>query len=294
MMNYLHVTASLYAIIARMAADAPTSAAPAGKPRKVSSKKPANPQQGDHDSGLNGAVKAAAEQPEQPESIEPLDGAEGLPDEAQAAPAPTASQAADPLDDELASAIAPEGEDVELSEADLAPPTYRSLPRRTSPPKMVPFRVFPREVGYKTIYMLAVDREAQEEGDVDTRPLNKSVRVALTNHPIAQKQVRRYEIRLGVTSLGRPFFFEMNLEDSRTWGQTRRDLVAIAETKWVFSTNDRSLGYIPHDSDHEGDPALPTQSFEELFLLTYKPALITSMAHPVIRRMALRKIKSKP
>ena len=249
------------------------------------------------DPGLDSAIEATeakkAKNTAESAAEMTLDRAESLPDEAEPAPESTPSQEAASLDDELASAVAPEDEDVELSEEDLAPPTYRSLPRRTSPPKMIPIRIFPKSVGSKTIYMVAITREAQEEGDQDTYPLTKSVRVSLAGHPIFQKKIRRFEIRLGVTSLGRPFFFEINLDDSGIWGQTRRDLVVDAEARWVVVTSDRSMGYISHPSDHEGDPVQPEQEFDELYQLTYKPALITSTAHPVIKRGALRKAKAK-
>jgi hypothetical protein len=238
-------------------------------------------------------VEAEGAEPEEPAAETTLDRAESLPDEAQPAPEPTPSQDAASLDDLLASAVAPEDEDVDLSEEDLGPPHYTSIPRRTAPPKMIPFRIFPKSVGSMTIYMLSVNRDAQEDGDLDTYPLSQSVRVALTSHPVFQKQIRRFQIRLGVTSLGKPFFLEVNLDDPGVYGRTRRDLVAVAESKWIFVTSDRSTGYTPHDSDHEGDPVLPEQEFAELYQLTYKPPLISSLSHPIIKRGALRKAKPK-
>jgi hypothetical protein len=222
-----------------------------------------------------------------------LDRSEGLPEEVQDAPETPPSQDAPSLDDLLASAVAPEDEDVELSEEDLGPPHYTSIQRRTSPPRMVPIRIFPKAVGSVTVYMLTVNRDAQSEGDQDTYPLTKTVRINLTRHPVFQKQIRRFQVRLGVTSLGKPFFLEINLDDQGIWGTTRRDIVAIAETQWILISSDRSTGYVHHPSDHDGDPVLPEQSFEELYSLTYKAPLISSLSHPVIRRGALRKVKPK-
>jgi hypothetical protein len=157
---------------------------------------------------------------------------------------------------------------------------------------MIPIRIFPKSVGSMTIYMLQVNRDAQSDGDQDTYPLSKSVRVSLTRHPVFQKQIRRFQIRLGVTSLRKPFFLEVNLDDSGIWGQTRRDLVTMAETQWTLVSSDRSGGYISHPSDHEGDPVLPEQSFTELYQLTYKSPLISALSHPVIKRGALRRAKA--
>jgi hypothetical protein len=241
---------------------------------------------GGADPGLGGAVSAV-------EDETTLDRAESFPDEAEPAPEPAGSQEAKSLDELLASAAAPEDEDVDLSEEDLGPPQYTSLPRRTAPPKQVPFRIFPLSEGSKTLYMLALNRDAQEDNDQDTYPLAQAVRVALTSHPVFQKHIRRFQIRLGVTSLARPFFLEVNLDDQGVYGRTRRDLVTVAESEWILVSSDRSTGYSHHPSDHEGDLVKPAQDFEELFLLTYKSILITSTSHPVIKRGALRRAKPK-
>lgn len=218
-----------------------------------------------------------------------LDRAESLPHETQPAPEPTLSQDAVALDDLLATAIAPDDEDVDLSEAELGPPRYTTVPRRTSPPRMIPIRVFSKTVGSVTVYMLSVAREAQDDGDQDTYLLGQSVRIQLAGHPAFQKHIRRYQIRLGVTSLGRPFFLEVNLDDQGVWGQSRRDLVARAETEWVMVSSDRSTGYVYYPADHFDDPTLPEQGFAELYQLTYRSSLIGSLDHPIIKRGALRK-----
>jgi hypothetical protein len=222
-----------------------------------------------------------------------FDRAESLPDQTQPAPEPTPSQAAVDLDDALASAIAPDDEDVDLSEAELGPPRYTTVPRKISPPRMIPIRIFPKAAGSMTVFMLSVAREAQDDGDQDTYPLGQSVRVQLAGHPAFQKHIRRYQIRLGVTSLGRPFFLEVNLDDQGIWGQSRRDLVARAETEWVMVSSDRSTGYVYYPADHFDDPVMPEQGFAELCQLTYKPCLIGSLDHPIIKRGALRKTAKK-
>jgi hypothetical protein len=215
--------------------------------------------------------------------------AESLPDETLAPPdLPTVQDAAD-LDDLLSSAIAPDDEDVDLAEMELGPPHYAILPRRTSPPQMVPFRIFPKSVGATTVYMLSLKREAQDDGDLDTYLVSQPVRVGLVGHPVLQKHIRRFQIRLGVTSLGKPFFLEVNLDDHGVYGQSRRDLVVTAETRWVIVSSDRQAGYLYHDADHFDDPLAPEQSFEELYRLTYKTCLIASLEHPVIKRSRLRK-----
>ena len=96
--------------------------------------------------------------------------AESLPDEAQAAPEPPPLQEAADLDELLSSAIAPDDEDVDLAEAELGPPSYVTVLRRTSPPQMIPIRIFPKSVGVATVYMLSLKREAQDDGDLDTIP----------------------------------------------------------------------------------------------------------------------------
>jgi hypothetical protein len=219
--------------------------------------------------------------------------AESLPDETQAAPELPPPQEADDLDELLSSAVAPDDEDVDLAEMELGQADYSVLTRRTSPPQMIPIRVFPKSTGSATVYLLTVKREAQAEGDLDTYLIGQSVREKLAGHPVFQKAIKRFQIRLGVTSLGVPFFLEVNLDDHGIWGQSRRDLVLVAETKWVTVTSDRQAGYRHWDSDHFEDPIELKQSFEELYKLTYKPCFITALDHPVIKRGMLRKA-SKP
>jgi hypothetical protein len=162
-----------------------------------------------------------------------FDRAESLPDVAQAAPEPTPSQEAIDLDSEFASAVAPEDdEDVDLNEDVLGEPRYSVIDRRTTPPKMVPFGIFPKVEGVtKTVFLLAVDRGARDKGESDTYLLSEKVRVHLAGHPVIQKQIRRYQIRLGKTSLGTPFFMEVNLDDQGVWGASRRNVVALAEAQ---------------------------------------------------------------
>jgi hypothetical protein len=251
------------------AGPAPSEAKPAAKGAKTKARKPST----------------------EPEPETTFERAESLPDETLAAPEPPPLGDADDLDDLLASAIAPDDEDVDLAEAELGQPDYSVLARRTSPPQMIPIRVFPKSVGATTVYLLTVKREAQAEGDLDTYLLSQPVREKLAGHPVFQKAIRRFQIRLGVTSLGTPFFFEINLDDHGIWGQSRRDLVAIAETRWVTVTSDRQAGYRHWDSDHFEDPVELKQSFEELYKLTYRACLITTLDHPVIKRGMLRKAK---
>jgi hypothetical protein len=219
--------------------------------------------------------------------------AESLPDETQAALEPSPLQEAPDLDDLLSSAIAPDDEDVDLDLTELGPHHYGLLPRRTSPPQMVPFRIFPKSAGAMTVYMLQLKREAQDDGDLDTYLVSQPVRAGLAGHPVFQKHIRRFQIRLGVTSLGNPFFLEVNLDDHGIYGQTRRDLVAVAETKWIIASSDRQAGYRHHPADQLDDPVVPEQGFEELYKLTYTPCLIASLDHPVIRRGALHKTAKK-
>jgi hypothetical protein len=236
------------------------------------------------------SAKAKARKP--PPSVEPettFDRAESLPGETMAASESPPLQEADDLDELLCSAIAPDDEDVAVAEMELGQPDYSILPRRTSPPGMIPIRIFPKSVGAMTVYLLAVKREAQAEGDLDTYLISQPVRERLAGHPVFQKAIRRFQIRLGVTSLGAPFFLEVNLDDHGIWGQSRRDLVAVAETKWLTVTSDRQAGYRHWDSDHFEDPVELKQSFEELYKLTYRPCLITTLEHPVIKRGMLRK-----
>jgi hypothetical protein len=155
----------------------------------------------------------------------------------------------------------------------------------------VPFRILKKNEATKTLYMLVLPQEAQDEGDQDTYALTPTTRAHLESHPAFRKQIKRFQIRLGVTSLAKPFFLEVNLDDHGVWGQSRRDLAAIAEIQWVFAASDRGTGYSHHPSDHEGDPVYPEQGYEELFNLTYKNCVINSVDHPIIKRSALRKAK---
>jgi hypothetical protein len=219
--------------------------------------------------------------------------AESLPDEAQAAPDPTPSQEAANLDDEFASAVAPEDdEDLDLNEDALGPPQYTVVERRTTPPKMIPFRIFPKVEGVtKTVYMLAVDRGAQDEGELDTYLLSDKVRVHLASHPVFQKQIRRYQIRLGMTSLGKPFFLEINLDDHGAWGTSRRNVAERAEREWTLARSQGREGYVSWPADHYDDLAMPEQGYEELYNLSYRPCFIAGLNHPVIVRGSLKKAK---
>ena len=158
--------------------------------------------------------------------------ADSLPDETLAAPEPTPSQEADDFDALLESALAPDDEDVDL-EAEMGPPRFITVSRKTAPPRMIPIRIFPKTAETKTVYMLCVSREAQGDDDQDTYLLSQPVRQLLVGNPAFQRRVRRFQIRLGMTSLGRPFFLEVNLDDPGIWGQSRRDLVARAEAEWI-------------------------------------------------------------
>jgi hypothetical protein len=271
---------SMYAVATRMAADMPVS------PDKGNGEDIGPPPPELEKSAPKRKRKAKGNGAE-----ETLNRAESLPEEAAPAPEQLPSQDAPSLDELLASAVAPEDEDVNLSEEDLGPPLYGPLTRRTSPPQTIPFRILPRTYGYRTIYMLGLKREAQMDGDLDTYPLTETVRKGLMFHPVFQKGVKRFEVRLGVMFPSKPFFFEINLDDSGIYGQTRRDLVVRAEKGWVISTSDRTTGYTPHDADVEIDLIIPTQTFEELYPLTYGPPLLKSLDHSVIKRGALRKAK---
>jgi hypothetical protein len=290
MLKKLHENASLHTLVAMMAADTPVSPAPGNGQDPTP---PAAPNRHDRRASKAKAAKAAKAKPAAETT---LDRAESLPEEVEPAPKTPPSQDAPSLDELLASAAAPEDEDVDLSMEDLGPPIYGPLTRRTAPPQMVPFRILPREYGYKTIYMLRLKREAQMDGDLDTHPLVDTVRKGLMHHPTFQKGVKRFEVRLGVTSLAKPFFFEINLDDSGVYGMTRRDVVAKAEKEWVICTSDRSTGYTGHGADVEGDPdpVIPTQTFDELYTLAYAAPLIKSTDHPLIRRGALRRAAPKP
>ena len=63
-------------------------------------------------------------------------------------------------------------------------------------------------------------------------------------------------------------------------GAVCRELVAIAGNRWVTVTSDRETGYWHWDIDHFEDPVELKQSFEELYQLSYRPCLITTLDHP--------------
>jgi hypothetical protein len=241
----------------------------------------------------NSGESPGPETTQAPEPETTFDRAKSLPDEALAAPGMTPSQEAPDLDDEFASAVAPEDDDVDLNEDVLGPPRYTVVERRTTPPKMVPFRIFPKEEGVtKTVYMLAVDRGAQDEGELDTYLLSEKVRVHLASHPVFQKQIRRYQIRLGMTSLGKPFFLEINLDDHGVWGTSRRNVAERAEMEWTLARSQGREGYVSWPADHYDDLSMPEQGYLELYNLSYKPCFISGLNHPVILRGAFKKAKN--
>jgi hypothetical protein len=226
-----------------------------------------------------------------PEPEVTFDRAESLPDEAQAAPEMTPSQEATNLDELIDAAVAPEDEDAG-GDYESGPPQYVVLQRQTRPPKAIPFCSLPKAQGSKTVYLLTVDRQARGEGELDTYLVSQGVYKALKAHPVFQRQIKRFLIRLCATSLGVPFFFEINLDDHGVWGATRRGLGERAEGEWVLATaGDMSTGYVRLPSAYSEEPVFPMQTFNELYTSTYKTCFIQTLDHPVIKRGALRKAK---
>ena len=188
--------------------------------------------------------KAKAKADAAPETT--FERAESLPDETQAAPELPPLQEAEDLDDLLSSAIAPDDEDVALAEMEMGPPDYPALTRRTSPPRWSQSASSRRASGSMTVYLLTVKEGGA--GRRRSRHVSAQSKLCARSWPDIRSFKRPFaasRFGLGVTSLGVPFFLEVNLDDHGIWGQSRRDLVAIAETKWVTVTSDRQAGYLP-------------------------------------------------
>jgi hypothetical protein len=71
------------------------------------------------------------------------------------------------------------------------------------------------------------------------------------------------------------------------WARSAREAAELAMTKWIRLKANMSLGaYEIHVAESEmADPVWPDLSFTELLRIAYRDRMITSLDHPVVKRL---------
>jgi len=105
-------------------------------------------------------------------------------------------------------------------------------------------------------------------------------------------EVRRVEIRLGVTMQGTAFLWPVPLPPAEradnSWNATARTAADWAETDWVRMTPNMSAQHydVLVSQTAAADPVWPDKSLGELLTIAFgNGRLIDSLEHPVIRRL---------
>jgi hypothetical protein len=92
--------------------------------------------------------------------------------------------------------------------------------------------------------------------------------------------------RQGVISL---WPVKLTAPDSKRndWARSAREAAELAMTKWIRLKANMSLGaYEIHVAESEmADPVWPDLSFTELLRIAYRDRMITSLHHPVVKRL---------
>lgn len=105
------------------------------------------------------------------------------------------------------------------------------------------------------------------------------------------QEVRPKLLYTGITRDGSVFLWPVNVpgEDGRldTWSQSAHAAAKLAEQGWVRLVANRSLGaYDLFQATNIADePAWPELSFEEIVNLAFRDRLISSLDHPVVKRL---------
>jgi hypothetical protein len=264
-MTALYNTSSPFAIVARMAADAPVSpdrgngedTSPPPELKRAAPKR---------------KVKAAEERPP-------------LPDETEPAPElPKGKRTA--RDYDVSDIIADDSAEDEFSET--VPTAIRITTRL---PKARYIQAHP--TFQMTVYTIKLDEEDQRPGRLDTFVLVKKF-VPYVEEEL-EYRVTKMTVLLVVTLQGQAFFY-MNPASTdlsnNTFNSSRRDVVAAATKNWIkvkTDMNARRYTWRKRASNLTAiDPSWPLDSlteFQSRFFDSLGDALISDMDHPIFRRL---------
>ena len=106
-----------------------------------------------------------------------------------------------------------------------------------------------------------------------------------------QDDISVASLHVGITQAGRVFITPVQMPgaDGRRnpWHESRARAVAVAETRWVRIIADQAFGgYRVRDANgHLPEPTWPKLSFNDLMKLAFRGKVITSLDHPVVRRL---------
>lgn len=110
-------------------------------------------------------------------------------------------------------------------------------------------------------------------------------------YPDLMHEARPKMLYLGMSREGNVFVWPVNLptEDGRldSWSTSAHSAASIAESAWIRLVANRSLGaYDVLEATHLVDePEWPEKTFEELIILAFKDRLISSLEHPIVKRL---------
>ncbi|MGE4480864.1 hypothetical protein [Acidocella sp.] len=104
-------------------------------------------------------------------------------------------------------------------------------------------------------------------------------------------QVRAYELRLGATQFGTPFFLPVPLPSpegrSNRWHMSLAAGATLAEENWIRIAADLRAGAytVIKAGGNLGDPRWPSETFDELLTVAFRGSVIDSKEHPLIRQL---------
>jgi hypothetical protein len=100
-------------------------------------------------------------------------------------------------------------------------------------------------------------------------------------------KLRRVRLFLCVTRRGSVSFWPVSQTDQGTWGQSAREIVEMAKTRWIRVVSNRGEGcYEPFEpEDPLPTPEWPDKELRELLKLAFRGRVIDRPDHPVIEEL---------
>jgi hypothetical protein len=98
-------------------------------------------------------------------------------------------------------------------------------------------------------------------------------------------------LHLGITQSGRVFITPVQMPGAdghrNPWHESRAKAVAVAETRWVRIIADKNFGgYRVRDANGRlAEPIWPKESFNDLLKLAFRGRVISTLDHPVVRKL---------
>jgi hypothetical protein len=109
--------------------------------------------------------------------------------------------------------------------------------------------------------------------------------------PELATEIVHKQLCLAITRQGMVFFLPLRLPGpdgkDMEWWRSLREHAERARTHWIRIVANRDLGAYEamQAADNLGDPEWPSQGFWELIRIAFRDFLITSIDHPVIKRL---------